>query len=453
MADIQLELTTPSALGATDKAVVRRGATDPYTIELVALGGASALEVGTAAGTVAAGDHSHTSTAVTDFTEAAQDAVGAMVDGSLTYVDGTPLLQRSALTGAVTASAGSNATSLGSFTKAQLSAAVSDGDPLYVGDNLAAGNTGEVQYNNAGAMAGATDVEIEGNQLRLPYIADPTTPAASGVKLYGIDFGPGAPAFKLPSGKVHLVQSDLGDFNVHRFTAQPGAATLTLETSLSVTAIGTASASAVAVTSLYQMMPRVEFLVTVAATNAIAGWRHAGNTTRWLRIGNDANAPGGFLLRCIWAPATGGTVATNRAFAGVSAWTAAPTDVEPSTRTDVVGMGWDAADANIQFMHNDGAGTCTKIDLGSSFPVPTTDRPAPYELQLYSPNSATQSVFYRVIRYNSNLKTIAAEATGTVTTNLPAVTTLLGAVGAISVGGTSSVIGAALMGILVAREY
>lgn len=50
---------------------------------------------------------------VTQYTdEMAQDAVGAMVDTSLTYVDGTPLLQRAALTGDVTASAGSNATTI-----------------------------------------------------------------------------------------------------------------------------------------------------------------------------------------------------------------------------------------------------------------------------------------------------------------------------------------------------
>lgn len=55
---------------------------------------------------------STTSTAITDFTEAAQDAIGAMIDSSLTYVDGTPLLQRAALTGDITASAGSNATTL-----------------------------------------------------------------------------------------------------------------------------------------------------------------------------------------------------------------------------------------------------------------------------------------------------------------------------------------------------
>lgn len=41
--------------------------------------------------------------------EQAQDAVGAMVDDTLVYTDGTPLLSRAALTGDVTASAGSNA--------------------------------------------------------------------------------------------------------------------------------------------------------------------------------------------------------------------------------------------------------------------------------------------------------------------------------------------------------
>jgi len=50
---------------------------------------------------------------VTQYTdEMAQDAVGAMVDTSLVYTDATPLLQRAALTGDVTASAGSNTTTI-----------------------------------------------------------------------------------------------------------------------------------------------------------------------------------------------------------------------------------------------------------------------------------------------------------------------------------------------------
>lgn len=65
---------------------------------------------GTLISGLAAASHTHSSTAITDFTEAAQDAVGAMVDSSLVYTDGTPLFQRAALTGAITASAGSNTT-------------------------------------------------------------------------------------------------------------------------------------------------------------------------------------------------------------------------------------------------------------------------------------------------------------------------------------------------------
>lgn len=44
--------------------------------------------------------------------EQAQDAVGAMIDGTLVYVDVTPLLTRAALTGDVTAAQGSNATTI-----------------------------------------------------------------------------------------------------------------------------------------------------------------------------------------------------------------------------------------------------------------------------------------------------------------------------------------------------
>ncbi len=53
-----------------------------------------------------------TSSAVSDFVEAAQDAVGAMVDSTLVYVDATPLLTRAALTGDITAPQASNVTTL-----------------------------------------------------------------------------------------------------------------------------------------------------------------------------------------------------------------------------------------------------------------------------------------------------------------------------------------------------
>ena len=136
----------------------------------------------------------------------------------------------------------------------------------------------------------------------------------------------------------------------------------------------------------------------------------------------------------VWGPATGVATTTNRAFCGLTNSTAAPTDVEPSTILNQVGMGWDAADTNIQMM----------VDLGASFPVPTTDRTAVYKLELFSPKGTTQSVQWRVTNLVSG-----AVAQGTATTDLPAATALLAPRVWMSVGGTSSVIGVALMSMYI----
>ena len=145
--------------------------------------------------------------------------------------------------------------------------------------------------------------------------------------------------------------------------------------------------------------------------------------------------------------------ATGRACCGLLNTTAVPTDVEPSTLLNGIWMGWDAADTNVQIMHNDGTGAATKIDLGASFPVPTAPATNIYMLELYSPNELTQSVEYRVVRFNLTGRGVAAEATGTITTNLPAVTTLLANRTWVSVGGTSSAIGVATFGTAIKLEY
>ena len=143
------------------------------------------------------------------------------------------------------------------------------------------GTSGELQYNNAGAFAGATDVEIEGGQLRLPNISTPATPAAGGVKLYGTDYlGPLRPGFIGPDGKVRMLQSDLGEFSIQRFQPAPSLATLVGENSLNLVVLGTGTAANPAITSLHTMKPRLDVLVTTASTTAIAGVRPAAAAGR-----------------------------------------------------------------------------------------------------------------------------------------------------------------------------
>jgi hypothetical protein len=281
--------------------------------------------------------------------------------------------------------------------------------------------------------------------LVLKAVSIPAAPAAGLLKLFARDVGGRIlPATIGPSGLDSPLQPHLA-LNKLAWAAPIGNSTTVSTFGLTVARTGTASAKNWASTNLYTYMRGIEYLVTTAAATAVAAFRGG---SQHFTVGGPSAALGGFHYICRWAPATGVTVATHRAFAGLIAAVSVPTDIENSTRTNVVGMGWDAADTNIQIMHNDGSGACTKIDLGASFPVPTTDRDNVYELALFSPPGTTQSVKYRV----RNLKT-GAEATGTITTNLPPTTTALNPYGICSVGGTSSVVGITLFSLYIETDY
>lgn len=314
------------------------------------------------------------------------------------------------------------------------------------GSGSPGGATGEVQYNNAGAFAGAANVEIASGFLDL--IDDGTNPAkgaANHLKVYShAPAGREMLAIQPALGGHTMLQPTYAKQKIAHWSPFGNATTMSAVGANTLTATGTATTHSVAVTNHYTMARKVEYLVTAAANNAVAGWRQT--LVQWA-IGHATLADlGGFHYVCRWGPATGVATATTRAFVGMGNATAAPTDVEPSTITHIVGMGWDAADTNIQIMHR-GAGAITKIDLGASFPVPTADRTKVYELEMFSPPGTTQAVYYQV-------KDVAtgAEVSGLIVTNLPPTTTLLCPRGWMSVGGTSSVIGIALINLYIESD-
>lgn len=305
--------------------------------------------------------------------------------------------------------------------------------PAGGGGGSPGGASGEIQFNNGGSFAGAADVEIEGGQLRLPTIATPAAPAAGGLKLFGRSIaGRNLPAFVGSEGLYSSLQASFARNKMGLFMAAGnGGADSQIGAAFSST--GTATTVNVATTNLHTLMRRREYLVTTAATTAVVGFRSAA--LQWL-LGGPSAGLGGFFMVSRWGPATGVATATTRCFFGMRGSVAAPTDVNPSTLTNLCGMGWDAGDANIQFLHNDAAGTATKINLGAAFPRPTVDRTSVYEIALFSPPGTTQSLGYEVTDLVSG-----AVATGTITTDLPSTTTLLAPWSQYSVGGTSSVIG------------
>lgn len=203
------------------------------------------------------------------------------------------------------------------------------------------------------------------------------------------------------------------------------------------TATGTATSATLATTSRHTRARRIDYLVTSASTTAVAGLRFA--LAHLMRGG--ATSRGGFLVEMTGAPATGQSTSTSRFFMGLTAIITAPSDAEPSAQVSCIGVGWDAADTNIQIMHNDASGTCTKVDTG--WAVPTTDRAKWFRLKLYcSPGED---------RIHWDLEDLAAgnrfQGDTAGGTDIPAADTYLSERIWASVGGTSSVIGVAFGGL------
>lgn len=215
-------------------------------------------------------------------------------------------------------------------------------------------------------------------------------------------------------------------------TAGSGASTLTTVGGAALTATGTATAAAFTTTNRFQRTRRINYLVTVASTSAVAGFRY--NSANTVLRGNQSWL-GGFLLDHIFGVSTGTSNATRRMFSGLRGSSAAPTDVNPSTLTNIIGVGYDNGDTNLSIMHNDGSGTATKVDLGSNFPKPSADNTNFYRLKVWcDPN--TSEVYYWI----KNLDTDNT-ASGTLSTDLPAATQYLTLHSYTSVGGTSEVTG------------
>jgi hypothetical protein len=85
---------------------------------------------------------------------------------------------------------------------------------------------------------------------------------------------------------------------------------------------------------------------------------------------------------------------------------------QPSAMLNCVFVGRDASDTNFQIMHNDGAGTCTKIDLGASFPADTSATDW-YRFEFWGDATAA------VVNYKITNMGTGDVASGVVSTNLP----------------------------------
>ncbi len=289
------------------------------------------------------------------------------------------------------------------------------------GAAAAAGATTQVQYNNAGALAGNAGMTFDqatntlgltGSKL-VTSIATPATPAAGLARQWVGDLaGPVGPQWMAPDGIPRAAQAFLGRSQVG-WWMPPGNATTApgVLGMAALTAINAGTAKTVATTNLFTRQRRLAYSSTAVA-GTVGGARLAV-----AQITTGTGTLGGFLMACRFGCADAATVAGARQFVGVSSSTAAPTNVEPSTLTNVIGVGNGAANTNL-FLYS-GAGTANApVDLGATFPANTLSVDI-YELVIYCPVQGGAT--WRLTRLNTG-----ATATGTLAAgSIPAGTTLL----------------------------
>jgi len=193
------------------------------------------------------------------------------------------------------------------------------------------------------------------------------------------------------------------------FVAQNNSTTLFLENTLVGTAVGTATAVSVALGSFLTQSIRTRMQVSTPAANGICSYR---STSALVFAGQ------GFRFSFGFGVSDSALNTGARQFYGVTTSTTAlsiSSTALVEQLTNVIGIGSDALDTNLQIFHNDGSGTCTKIDLGSNFLA--NRNASPYTdfitFELYNPKLSAD-IYYKVHSMDTG-----AIAQGTITGNYP----------------------------------
>lgn len=263
------------------------------------------------------------------------------------------------------------------------------------------------------------------NQLAVPIpaaSAEPSTPGSGQLLAYVREIIPGHMALKTlrPSGVDSPVQDGLAWNTLKKWQGNGtamvamGAAIMTVSTA--GTAVTPASGSA------KSMLERIQYATNTTAGNLNTGISPNDGNAYLFRGAVNGEGGGKFVIRCALNALNTGT----RWFAGIAATRTAATNVDPLTVAAParIGLAINANTGNMQLVRSDGT-TAAAIDLGANFPVDTTSL---YELALFvRPHNGTSAGDwgYRVRRYTTNSNAPAFETTGTLTTNVPAATTLL----------------------------
>ena len=268
------------------------------------------------------------------------------------------------------------------------------------------GTTTQIQYNNAGAFGGATNVGINTNNLQLVSTTDPTAPSAGNLLVYSRTIA-GRPVAKVLNsvGLSYPLQSAFWQNTQYTWTTT--GATNGLWTHTAGAGAGTFASTLPTTTNIFTSQKRSRYSNVITTANQVLGQR---NTDAVFYRGA-ASGQGGFFFyaRLGFDTWTNGS----RFFAGMATATTV-ISADPSALNNTVGFAVDVADNGvINFLTRD-ATTATKQSTGL-----TIVSNKGYDVFIFcKPNDTV--VYYRILDVVAG-----TEYTNSATLTLPVNTTLL----------------------------
>ena len=248
-------------------------------------------------------------------------------------------------------------------------------------------------YNEASGVQVSSAESSTLATLTLPDTQSPSTPSDGFGTIFMKKHGGRMMAAQIgPSGLGTTLQPNLGGNKCAMWMPPGGSTTVPGVFGMAaLTATGTATSRTITTTNILTRMTRLGY-VSAATAAALSGGREA--VAKYTT--GAGGGLGGFYSRHRFGVSDAATVDGARMFVGMDALTAAPTNIDPSTKVNCIGVGQIAASNNLHIIRGN-ATAKTPIDLGANFPANTNNDA--YELTLFAPTSG--GCFYRVTRLNT----------------------------------------------------
>jgi len=199
------------------------------------------------------------------------------------------------------------------------------------------------------------------------------------------------------------------------FTFNNNSTTVVTDGGLTASPTASTLAQSVSSTNFVSKQVRLRYYASVVSTGRYTGLR--GSSLLWF-------IHGGFKFVCDFNISDTAFGSACQQFYGLAGQTTdlnygGVSQILVNTLTNIIGVGSENGDANLQIFHNDASGTATKINLGASFPAnrdAVNAMTTVYSVILYNAPGSS-SVTYKVINNETG-----AIARGTIATDLPSST-------------------------------